>query len=114
MSRLTRAQAERILAEVPFRKRLNATRMAMPSGMHPISLCSLEEVYWFLEPSLRTLPGIRLGDLADWIEDHFQDPETATEIRRVIRTSPSQVQACEDTWKLLGSRLREAREALYG
>ncbi len=114
MSGMTRDQAARILSPVPHGERLRVVRMAMPSGMHGESLCSMEEVHWFLEPSLRTLPGIRLESLAAWIEDHFGDQQTAEAIVNIVTSAPSQVEACRQTWELVGARLAEAREVLHG
>ncbi len=114
MSTLKRTEAERLLAEVPYRDRLRTVRMAMPSGMRPVSLRSLEEVGWFLEPSLRTLPGIRLENLADWIEKNFADLETADKLRRLTRESPSPAAACKAAWSVITARVEEARGVVDG
>ena len=88
--------------------------MAMPTGLLPENMCSMEEAHWFLEPSLRTLPGIRLESLAEWIKTNFGDQQTAEAILHIVKTAPSQAEACKQTWELLGARLGEAREVLHG
>ena len=114
MSRPTRSQAEKILAEVPFQDRLKAVRMSMPSGMHPADMRSLEEVGWFLEPMRRSLPGLKLEILAGWIETHLGDRETAEAIRKIEKNSPSLAEAYRQTWELVDARVREVREVLHG
>lgn len=114
MSTLKREQAERILSKVPFHDRFIASRMVMPSGMHREYMRCMEEVHWFLCPSIRSLPGINLLSLADWIETRVGDGEKAEDVRVLARECPDQIEACKQTWELLGARLRQAREVCNG
>ncbi len=110
MSTLTPEQAKRLLTDVPFRDKLKAARMVMPSGLHRENVCSMEGAHWFLKPSLQTLPAINLDKLAEWLEQHYQEQETAASIRLIVQESPSQVEAYKRTYELLGVRLTQARE----
>jgi len=110
MSALTPEQAQRLLTDVAFCDKLTAARMVMPSGLHREDICSMEGAHWFLTPSLQTLPAINLDKLADWLEQQYQEQETAAEIRRIVQESPNQVEAYKQTYELLGVRLTQARE----
>ncbi len=112
MSTLTPEQAQRLLTDVAFRDKLKAARMVMPSGLHREDIGSMEEAHWFLEPSLQTLPAINLDKLADWLEQQYQEGETAASIRRVVQESSSQVEAYKQTYQLIGARLMQAREVV--
>ena len=112
MSTLTPEQAKRLLTDVSFRDKLKAARMVMPSGLHREDICSMEEVHWFLEPSLQTLPAINLDKLAEWLEQHYQEIETAASIRQIVKNSPNQVEAYKQTYELIGARLTQAREVV--
>ncbi len=112
MSALTPEQAQQLLTDVSFRDKLTAARMVMPSGLHREDICSMEEAHWFLEPSLQTLPAVNLDKLADWLEQHYQERETATSIRRIVQESPNQVEAYKQTYELIGARLTQAREVV--
>ena len=112
MSALTPEQAQRLLSEVAFRDKLIAARMVMPSGLHREDICSMEGAYWFLQPSLQTLPAINLNKLADWLEQHYQEQKTAASIRRIVKKSPNQVEAYKQTYELLGARLTQAKEVV--
>jgi hypothetical protein len=70
----------------------------------------MEEAHWFLEPSLQTLPAINLDKLADWLEQQYQERETAKSIRLIVEKSPNQIEAYKQTYELLGVRLTQARE----
>ena len=111
MSTLTPKEAKRLLTDLAFRDKLTAAKMVMPSGLHRQNICSMEEAHWFLEPSLQTLPAINLDKLADWLELHYQEQETAASIRRIVEESPNQVEAYKQTYELLGVRLTQAKEA---
>ncbi len=112
MSTLTPEQAQRLLTDVAFRDKLTAARMVMPSGLHREDICSMEEAHWFLEPSLQTLPAINLDKLADWLELHYQEVETAASIRQIVLDSANQVEAYMQTYELIGARLVQAREVV--
>ncbi len=112
MSTLTPEQAQRLLNDVSYRNRLTAARMVMPSGLHREDIGSMEEAHWFLEPSLQTLPAINLDKLADWLELHYQEVDTAASIHRIVQESPNQVEAYKQTYELIGARLAQAREVV--
>ncbi len=110
---MNRELAEKILKEVPFENRFIAARMVMPSGMRRVAIRSLEEMYWFLSPARRSLPGINLESMADWVEHHIGDTQTASDIRLLVCECSSQIEACKQVWTLLGERVDQAREVRH-
>jgi len=112
MKQMTKEEARRILATVPFDKRLTAGRMFMPSGIHREMLASMEEVYSFLSPCSKNLPAIDFGRLADWIETALQNEQAAEMVRQVSVNSGSYVDTCKATYKLLGMIIDEAEQAM--
>jgi len=114
MNKMTKEEARRFLAPVPYDKRLTAGRMFMPSGIHRELLGSIGEVHCFLTPCSKSLPAIDFGRLADWIETALQDVQTAELIRTVSGKSGSYVDTCKATYELLGKRIEEASLAMNG
>lgn len=112
MREMTKEEARRILAPVPYDKRLTAGRMFMPSGIHREMLGSVEEVYSFLSPCSRNLPAIDFGRLADWIETALQNAQAAELVRQVSVKSGSYVETCKAIYKLLGEIIEEAEQAI--
>jgi len=112
MNQMTKEEARRILAPVPYDKRLTAGRMFMPSGIHREMLGSIEEVYCFLRPCSKNLPAIDFGRLADWIETNLQDAQTAELIRNISVRSGCYVDTCKETYELLGAIIEEAEQAM--
>ena len=114
MHQMTMEEAGRILASVPYDKRLTVGRMFMPRGIQREYLCSMWEAHYFLAPCSNSLPAIDFGRLADWIETTMQDARTAERVRNISETSSCYVDACKATYGLLGERIEEARLVLNG
>jgi len=112
MNELTCQEAKTILQPVAHGQWLTVGRMLMPSGIHRERLGSLKELYWFLEPSSRSLPAIDFTRLSDWLENVVQDRQTAGQVRRVAQTSPSYVETCKAVYALIGTRIAEAEGVL--
>ncbi len=86
MKQLTQKEARAIFAPLAHAQWLTAGRMLMPSGVHKERMGSLREVYWFLEPSSRSLPAIDFDRLANWLETALEDKQTAEQVRNVSAT----------------------------
>lgn len=106
------ALARRILAAVPYAERFPAGRLRPPVGIMPGTVRSLPELHLFLAPDDRTLPGVNLTALADWIENAVGDPELARELRTKTANAASYVEGCLMTYELVGARLVQARAAV--
>jgi hypothetical protein len=102
--------SRRLLARVPYRDRLSASRLLPPVGIIPGHVRSLHELHLHLAPDERSLPGINLAALEDWAERVIGDEALAGEIRTVIREAGSYAEACFDVHNLVGLRLEQARE----
>ena len=112
MKQLTKEEASRILAPVPYAQQMDAGRMLMPSGIHRERLGSMGEVYCFLTPCSRSLPAVDFTRLADWIEKTLQDRQTAEQVRKVSAASGCYVDTCKATYELLGARIEEAKQVV--
>ncbi|NTW59829.1 MAG: hypothetical protein HGB21_05820 [Nitrospirae bacterium] len=103
--------AIRILAAVPYKDRIPAGRLTPRMGITRGSVRGLPELHLYLAPDTRTLPGINLDRLADWIEQVIRDPELAGAVRAATRAAGSHVDGCLKVHDLVGLRLDQAREA---
>jgi len=112
MKLMTKEEARRILAPVPYNERLTVGRMFMPSGIHRELLGSMGEVHCFLTPCSKSLPAVDFGRLADWIETTLQDVLTAELLRKISEKSGSYVDTCKAIYELLGARIEEAEQAI--
>ena len=101
--------ARRLLASVPYAHRLPAGRLRPPVGIIPGDLRSLEEVYHHLAPDDRSLPGVNLTALSEWIDRAVGDSELAEAIRTVTGEGVSYVEGCLKVYELVGIRLAQAR-----
>lgn len=106
------ALARRILAAVPYGERFPAGRLRPPVGIMPGTVRSLPELHLFLTPDDRTLPGVNLTTLADWIEKTVGDMELARELRTKTANAANYVEGCLETYELVGARLVQARAAV--
>jgi hypothetical protein len=106
--------AMRILQAVPYKDRIPAGRLTPRMGITRGSVRGLPELHLYLAPDDRTLPGINLDRLADWIEQVIRDPELAGAVRATTLTSGSYVDRCLKVHELVGLRLDQAREAAGG
>jgi hypothetical protein len=107
----TEELAIRILAAVPYKDRIPAGRLTPRLGITRGSVRGLPELHLYLAPDTRTLPGMNLERLADWIEQVIRDPELAGAVRAAARTAGSHVDGCMQVYELVGLRLDQAREA---
>jgi hypothetical protein len=104
--------AKRILASVPYKDRFPAGRLSPRLGITRGSVRGLPELHMYLTPDTRTLAGINLDRLADWIEQVIMDREFAEEVRSATRTAGSYVDGCMKVYEIVGIRLDQAREAI--
>lgn len=104
--------ALRLLAAVPYKDRLPAGRLTPRLGIMRGSLRSLPELTLYLAPDTRTLPGVNLDRLADWIEHVIGDPDFAAEIRTATRTADSHVDGCMRVHALVEYRLAQAKKIM--
>ena len=102
--------ANKILASVPYKDRFPAGRLTPRLGITRGSVRGMPELHLYLAPDARTLPGINLDRLADWIEQVIRDTEFADEVRAATRTAGSYVDGCRKVYELVGMRLDQARE----
>ena len=106
----TEELAIRILAAVPYKDRMPGGRLTPRLGITRGSVRGLPELHLYLAPDAKTLPGINLDRLADWIAQVIRDPELAEEVRAATRAAGSHVDGCMKVYELLGMRLDQARE----
>jgi hypothetical protein len=71
---------------------------------------SLEEVHLVLTPDVRSLPGLNLTALADWVGQVLADLEFAELIRTAVRAAGSYAEGCLRVHELVGHRLDQARK----
>ena len=100
----------RLLESVPYKDRLSAGRLLPPVGIIPGDVRSLNELYLLLAPDDRSLPGVNLKALVDWIGRVIGDETLANEIRIITREVGSYVEGCMKVYDLIGHRLDQARE----
>jgi hypothetical protein len=101
--------ANRILAAVPYKDRIPVGRLNPRVGITRGSVRGLPELHLYLTPDSRTLPGINLERLADWIQQVIKDAELAGAVRATV--CGSHVDRCLKVYELVGLRLDQAREA---
>jgi hypothetical protein len=102
--------ARRILATVPYSDRLPVGRLSPHLGITRGSVRGLPGLHLYFTPDARTLPGINLNKLADWIERVIIDAEFAEEVRNVSRTAESYVDGCMKVYEIVELRLNQAKE----
>jgi hypothetical protein len=104
--------AMRILQAVPYKDRIPAGRLTPRMGITRGSVRGLPELHLHLAPDDRTLPGINLDRLADWIEQVIRDPELAGAVRAATRAAGSHVDGCLKVHELVGLRLDQAKDTV--
>lgn len=104
--------AGRILATVPYHERLPAGRLRPPVGILAGSVRSLHELHLLLTPDDRSLPGISMSALADWVETRIGDAELGRRMREGTAAATSYVEACLVAYRLVERRLAQARKAV--
>jgi hypothetical protein len=85
----------------------------MPSvGMLRGDVRSLRELHLLLTPDVRSLPGINLKALAEWVRRVLGDEDFALIVEQVTDGAGSYAEACVSLYELVGQRLEQAREVL--
>ncbi len=110
MNRPDQTLAHKILSTVPYRDRLPAGRLMPPVGMLRSDVRSLQELRLLLTPDVRSLPGINLNNLANWVKGVVGDTELAHALRKATEDTGSYVEGCLRVYELVGLRLQQARE----
>jgi len=103
--------SRRLLGTAPYKDRLPAGRLMPPVGIIPGHVRSLRELHLLLTPDVRSLPGLSLTALVDWIERVIGDLELAQALRNATENAGSYVEGCLGVYELVGLRLQQAREA---
>jgi hypothetical protein len=109
---LDREVARRVLARLPHARRFPVGRLVPPVGLLPSSVRSLPELEWALRPEPRSLAGLDLDRLADWIEHDVGDAAGAAEVRETAAAAESYVEALQAIHLLIRARVTGARRAL--
>ncbi len=112
LSRPDETLAKKILASVPYKDRFPVGRLTPRLGITRGSVRGLPELHVYLTPDARTLPGINLDRLADWIEQVIRDTTFAEEVRSATRTAGSYVDGCMKVYELVGMRLDQAKDTI--
>ncbi len=106
------ALALRILAVAPYGQRLRVGRLVPPLGLTSSHVRSLRELHRHLEPDPRSLPGVDIAAVADWIEDALGDCELAGHVRTLNAGPETYVDKCKTLHELVSARLAQALEAV--
>jgi hypothetical protein len=104
--------ARRILARLPHAQRFPVGRLVPPVGLLQSTIRSLGELELALRPEPRSLAGLDLGRLADWIETDVGDPAGAAQVRRATQAAASYVEACQAIYELVRDRVETARQVM--
>ena len=110
MNRPDQTLAHKILSTVPYRDRLPAGRLMPPVGMLRGDVRSLHELRLLLTPDIRSLAGINLNALTDWVKRVIGDTELADALRKATQDAGSYVDGCLRVYELVGLRLEQARD----
>ena len=102
--------SHRLLGTVPYRDRLPAGRLMPPVGMLRGDVRSLRELHLLLTPDARSLPGVNLSAMSDWVGRVIGDCELAHALRNATERAGSYVEGCVNVYELVGLRLQQARE----
>ena len=104
-------QASAILSMVPYRERLKAGRMRLPSGFMATPVRSLHEVHITLMMDEKSMPAIDLPSLSVWVNKVVGDRELARVIDAcALDDGNSYVERCRKLHKIVGMRLTQLRE----
>jgi hypothetical protein len=97
--------AARLLAGVPYRNRLSVGRMMMPKGIHRSRVARLQELYWFMMPTAKSLVALKPERVAEWVRKDIGDAWLADEIDRVNTMDIAYVEKCHQLYELLEQRI---------
>ncbi len=104
--------APRILALVPFDRRFPVGQFRPPSGVVPGFVRGFAELEFVLMPQKRSLPGVHMERLADWIENEVGDAVAAAEVRDAAAAAGSYVDACMAVYERVRDRVATARRVI--
>jgi hypothetical protein len=104
--------SRRLLGTVPYKDRLPAGRLMPPVGIIPGHVRSLRELHLLLTPDARSLPGLSLTALANWVQRAIGDLDLAHALRNATENAGSYVEGCLTVYELVGLRLEQAREVV--
>jgi hypothetical protein len=107
-----RDTASRVLRRVSHSQRFPIGRFVPPVGVLGSSVRGLPELQLALRPEARSLAGVNLEQLADWIEREIGDPAGAAVVRDAVRAAPSYVEACLAVHDRIAERVEAARRVL--
>ena len=102
--------SRRLLGTAPYKDRLPAGRLMPPVGIIPGHVRSLRELHLLLTPDARSLPGLSLTALANWVQRVIGDGELAHALRNATENAGSYVEGCLRVYELVGLRLEQARD----
>ena len=106
---IDRETAARILARVPYTSRFPIGCLVPPVGLLQSSVRSLVELELAMRPEDRSLVGVHLERLADWIESAIGDPAGAAAVREAASVAPCYADACEAIQRVIAERVASAR-----
>ena len=104
--------ARRILGLVPFDRRFPVGQFRPPSGVVPGFVRGFAELEFVLMPQKRSLPGVHMGRLADWIENEVGDAVAAADVRDAAAAASSYVDACIAIYEQVRDRVATARRVI--
>jgi hypothetical protein len=104
--------SQRLLGSVPYSDRFPAGRLLPHLGIIPGDVRSLRELHLVLTPDERSLPGMNLNALVDWVGRVLRDEDLAEAVGTVTRDAGSYVEGCLKVYELVGLRLEQAREVV--
>jgi len=104
--------SRRLLGTVSYRDRLSAGRLMPPVGMLREDVRSLKELHLLLTPDARSLPGVNLDALAEWVRRTLGDDDLAHIVKSISNSAESYAEACLALFELVGLRLEQARQVL--
>jgi hypothetical protein len=104
--------AARVLARVPYTSRFPIGCLVPPVGLLQSSVRSLGELELAMRPEDRSLVGVHLDRLADWIANAIGDPDGAAAVREAASRAPSYAGACEAIQRVIAERVASARLVL--
>jgi hypothetical protein len=104
--------ARRILSTAPYDQRFRVGRLIPPVGLTSSHVRGLHEFHSHLAPDIRSLPGVNLNALPEWISSTFGDVDLAQGVRAIVGESTSYVEKCQSIHELIGQRLDQAAAVL--
>jgi len=104
--------SRKILSPVPFKNRFPAGRLKPPVGIISGDVRSLPELHQFLAPDIRSLPGINLKALPQWMGAIIGDQELADSVQSIVNAPVHYVEDCLKVYELVGYRLDQAHKIL--